>query len=335
MSLPLCQIRPDADGWPAGETMPIILVVDDSEIDRKLVGGLLKPQIDWIVQYANDGAEAVNMMTEIFPDVIVTDLQMPIMDGIELCKEAKKVSPHVPIVLMTGKGSEELASKALKAGAASYVPKSSLATCLLDTVEQVLMLASRTTSIERLMKKNSLARYRFQLENDISLIVPMADFVKVTMESIELGDQTDQRHCVLAIEEALINAMLHGNLELNENDVREARKAMHEGRITPEVSEQCQTEPFCNRSVHVDIEFKANAITMLIRDEGKGFDSSVGMDSADSVSQLSGEGGRGLTLIREFMDEVRFNNNGNEIKLQLKLKTVPAPRKRPERIRVK
>lgn len=315
--------------------MPIILVVDDSEIDRKLVEGLLKPQIDWIVQFASDGVEALDMITEIFPDVVVTDLQMPNMDGIQLCREAKNVAAHVPIILMTGKGSEDLAAEALKAGAASYVPKSTLASSLLDTVEQVLMLASRNTSIDRLMKFNSLARYRFDLENDPSLIAPMTDFVKMTMENIELGDQTDQRHCALAIEEALINAMFHGNLELDAIEVQAARKAMHEGQTTPEANERRNLEPFANRRVHIDIEFKSNAVTMLIRDQGQGFDAAGGLESANQISQLSGEGGRGLTLIRKFMDEVQYNDDGNEIKLQLKLTSVPAPKMRPQRMKVR
>lgn len=315
--------------------MPIILVVDDSEIDRQLVAGLLKPQIDWIVQFASDGIEALNMVSEIFPDVIVTDLQMPNMDGIQLCQEAKKTSPHVPIILMTGKGSEDLAAEALNAGAASYVPKSALASSLLDTVEQVLLLASRTTSIDRLMKANALARYRFHLENDPTLIAPMTDFVKMTMESIELGDQTAQRHCALAMEEALINAMFHGNLELDSVEVQAARKAMHEGKTTPEVNQQSQLQPYSDRKVHVDIEFKTKAVTMLIRDEGQGFDAAGGLASANQTSQLSDEGGRGLTLIRKFMDEVQFNSDGNEVKLQRKIGFSPAPKMRPERMNVR
>jgi CheY-like chemotaxis protein/anti-sigma regulatory factor (Ser/Thr protein kinase) len=314
--------------------MPIILVVDDSEIDRKLVEGLLKPQIDWIVQFASDGDEALTMIAEIFPDVVVTDLQMPNMDGIRLCQEAKKASPHVPIILMTGKGSEDLAAEALSAGAASYVPKSALATSLLDTVEQVLLMASRSTSLDRLMKSNALARYRFDLENDPTLIAPMTDFVKMTMESVELGDQTAQRHCALAMEEALINAMFHGNLELDAVEVQSARKAMHEGRTTPEVSQRSQLDPYSDRKVHIDIEFKAKAVTMLIRDQGRGFDAVGGLATANQISQLSDEGGRGLTLIRKFMDEVQFNGDGNEIKLQLKLSScpVPAPKMRTERM---
>jgi CheY-like chemotaxis protein len=110
--------------------MPIILVADDSETDRKLIEGLLRPKLDWIVQFAENGSQAFDMIGEIFPDVVVTDLQMPEMDGIQLCAEAKVEYPDVPIVLITGKGSEELAVEALDAGAASYVPKSALANSL-------------------------------------------------------------------------------------------------------------------------------------------------------------------------------------------------------------
>lgn len=317
--------------------MPIILVVDDSEIDRQLVAGLLKPQIDWIVQFASDGIEALDMVSQIFPDVIVTDLQMPNMDGIQLCQEVQKTSPHIPIILMTGKGSEELAAEALKAGAASYVPKRAMASSLLDTVEQVLMLASRTTSVDRLMKTNALARYRFCLENDPTLIAPMTDFVKMTMESIELGDQTAQRHCALAIEEALINAMFHGNLELDAGQVQTARKAMHEGKTTPEVNQRRRLQPYADRKINVDIEFKSRSVTMLIRDQGKGFDAASSLASADLTSQFSGAGGRGLTLIGKFMDQVQYNQQGNEIKLQLKLSAiatpaVPRPKTRAERL---
>jgi len=89
--------------------MPIILVVDDSETDRKLIGGLLKCKLDWIVQYASDGAEAFELVGQVFPDVVITDLQMPVMNGIELCAQVKREHPHVPVLLTTGVGSESLA----------------------------------------------------------------------------------------------------------------------------------------------------------------------------------------------------------------------------------
>lgn len=300
--------------------MPIILVVDDSETDRKLVGGLLRPKLDWIVQFAENGVQGLEMMGSIFPDVVVTDLQMPEMNGIQLCAEAQAEYPHVPIILITGKGSEELAVDALEAGAASYVPKSALAGSLLDTVEQVLALAHHDQSLDRLLKYNTNTRYKFNFKNDQTLIAPMTDFVKRTMEQLELGDQTEQRHCAVAIEEALINAMFHGNLELDGLQVQEARRAMHDGEMAELVREREQESPYKERRVRVAIEFNRSEVKILVRDEGNGFDAAGKLISADDLSQLSGAGGRGLTLIRKFMHDVEFNSDGNEIKLVLKLK---------------
>ena len=114
--------------------MPTVLVVDDSPIDRQLVGGLLKQDTDWTVTYAGDGAAALDSIRTSPPDIVVTDLQMPEMTGLELVIAVRKSFAQVPVVLMTGKGSEEIAVEALHAGAASYVPKRALATMLVDTV---------------------------------------------------------------------------------------------------------------------------------------------------------------------------------------------------------
>ena len=63
-----------------------ILVIDDNPVDRHLIGGLLGQQADMEIQFANDGAKALAMLPESTPDLIVTDLQMPVVDGLELVK---------------------------------------------------------------------------------------------------------------------------------------------------------------------------------------------------------------------------------------------------------
>jgi len=299
--------------------MPIILVVDDSETDRQLVGGLLKPKLDWIVQYAQDGQEGIEMIGQIFPDVVVTDLQMPKMNGIDLCRRSKAEHPQVPIILITGKGSEEYAVEALEAGAASYVPKSALAGSLLDTVEQVLSFARHDHSQSRLLKYTTSTRYQFNLENDQTLIPTLIDFSGQMMTNLGLGDQSTQRHCAVALEEAMINAIYHGNLEMNGLQVQEARRAMHDGLVSDFYQERCQQSPYCDRRVQVGLKFSQTKIEMVVRDAGPGFDAASKLENAVELSQLSGAGGRGLTLIRNFMHEVNYNQDGNEIHMVLRL----------------
>src|SRR5512139_177460 len=103
--------------------MPTVLVVDDSSVDRSRIGGLLlKSELN--VEYAVNGAEALRRIAEISPDLVLTDLIMPEMDGLELVAAVVAQFPLTPVILMTGRGNEETAVRALRAGATSYVPKS-------------------------------------------------------------------------------------------------------------------------------------------------------------------------------------------------------------------
>ena len=101
--------------------MPSILIVDDSAVDRRLVGALVSKDPDLAVEYANDGAEAIAAVSRRLPDLVITDLVMPEMNGLELVTAVRRDYPHVPVILMTSQGNEEIAVEALARGAASYV----------------------------------------------------------------------------------------------------------------------------------------------------------------------------------------------------------------------
>src|SRR5262249_30735192 len=129
-------------------SMADVLIVDDSPIDRILVEGLLKKDQRIKTSQAVRGAGGLAALASAQPDVIVADLQMPEMDGLELVTAVRIHYPRVPIVLITAHGSEELAVRALEQGAASYVPKSQLARNLLPAVDHVLELAREKRGYE-------------------------------------------------------------------------------------------------------------------------------------------------------------------------------------------
>src|SRR5262245_57069214 len=121
--------------------MADVLIVDDSPIDSVLIEGILRGDPKLKIRRAGNGAEALAAIGESTPDVIVTDLQMPEMDGLALVTAVRIHFPQVPVILITAHGSEELAVRALEQGAASYVPKSQLSQGLLSVLRQVLELA--------------------------------------------------------------------------------------------------------------------------------------------------------------------------------------------------
>src|SRR5688572_5277872 len=100
--------------------MATILVVDDCLTDRRRAGGLLR-RAGYEVAYAGDGREALEQVAAHPPDAVVTDLQMPELDGLGLVTAIARDHPLVPVVVVTSQGSETAAVQALQAGAASYV----------------------------------------------------------------------------------------------------------------------------------------------------------------------------------------------------------------------
>lgn len=98
-----------------------ILVVDDEPQITRVLKTTLSSQ-GYGIRTASDGEEALQAMREWPPDLIVTDLRMPNMDGLELCREVRKTS-QVPIIVLSVKGEDSIKVQALDAGADDYVTK--------------------------------------------------------------------------------------------------------------------------------------------------------------------------------------------------------------------
>src|SRR4051812_34793189 len=98
--------------------MAKVLIVDDSPVDRQLAGRLLEKETDLTPVYATGGKDALAAIDRENPEIVVTDLQMPDMTGLELVMDIQARHPGLPVILMTGQGSEEIAVQALRNGAA-------------------------------------------------------------------------------------------------------------------------------------------------------------------------------------------------------------------------
>ena len=287
--------------------MATVLVVDDSAVDRRLVGGLLAKADDLQVEFAADGKEALAKMETVQPALIVTDLVMPEINGLDLVSAVVELYPHVPVILMTGKGSEEIAVQALQAGAASYVPKSALQQYLLQTVHDVLAMMRDKRTHQQLMESLRRGDFTFVLENDPSLIPSLISYVQGLVCSVGLSDESSVIRICIALEEALRNALFHGNLELT-SEQREGDAVIYESLV----NERTASPPYSGRHLHVRINVTPTVGTFSVRDEGPGFDPTKLPDPTDPAN-LEKVSGRGLLLMRTFMDDVQFNSTGNEV----------------------
>jgi CheY-like chemotaxis protein len=292
--------------------MPTILVVDDSAVDRRLVGRFLQEKVECTIEYAANGVEALARTKDLAPDLIVTDLTMPVMDGLELVTKIRAHYPDLPVILMTAYGSETLALEALEQGAASYVPKSQLADKLPGTVEEVLSLARAGRSHEQLMRCLTRTEFTFSLENDAALIDPLVDLIQQMVVGMRLCDCTGQLRIGVALKEALLNALFHGNLEISLEQMHEVQDKLIQEKDLSLVEQRRSQPPYRDRRIFVEVKISPEKARFVIRDEGPGFDVSAAPQPGDPAV-LEREEGRGLMLIRTFMDEVTHNELGNEI----------------------
>ena len=117
-----------------------ILVVDDEPQITRVLKTTLSSQ-GYGIRTASDGEEALHAMSEWPPDLIVTDLRMPNMDGLELCREVRRTS-QVPIIVLSVKGEDSIKVQALDAGADDYVTKPFSMTELTARIRAALRRAS-------------------------------------------------------------------------------------------------------------------------------------------------------------------------------------------------
>ncbi len=286
--------------------MVSVLVVDDSADDLRLIVSLLEADAKLEVTSAEHGVEALEKMKGSAFDLVVTELVMPELDGLELVQVASREYPLMPVIIVTAQGNEEIAVRALEQGAASYVPKRVLADRLLETVRKVLTLSHRKRRQTQLMESLSENKCAFVLENDPDLFDVLATHLQEEAARMGLFSEAERTQLGVALEEALNNALYHGNLEVGRQRDREAQNAL--------AARRREEPPYRDRRIRVEVRFLRDRVVFLVEDDGAGFDHSVLPDPAVPAS-LAGMEGRGVFLMHALMDEVVYNETGSAVTL--------------------
>jgi len=124
-----------------------ILIADDHDIVRTGMKALLEDQPGWqVVAEAATGRQAVDKAKTTAPDVVVLDVTMPELNGLEAARQIKKLLPHVEILILTVHESEQIASEVMKVGARGYILKSDAGRELVAAVKAVSAHKSYFTS---------------------------------------------------------------------------------------------------------------------------------------------------------------------------------------------
>lgn len=115
-----------------------VLIVDDHELIRRGIRSVLSVEADWeVCGEAVDGLEGVAKARELSPDVVIMDVSMPHLNGLDATREIRKTLPSTEVLIVSQHESQEMARQARVAGAKGYVVKSSISADLLKALARV------------------------------------------------------------------------------------------------------------------------------------------------------------------------------------------------------
>jgi len=112
-----------------------ILVVDDEESVRIILKKMLE-EGGYIAETANNGEEALEAMKGTRFDMLISDINMPVMNGVELLNKAKQLYPKMPVIFITAYGKDKIIIEAMKVGLADYIEKPFRMEGVLSTVKE-------------------------------------------------------------------------------------------------------------------------------------------------------------------------------------------------------
>jgi len=295
-----------------------ILIVDDEPGICMFLQEATKRQ-GHAVEYVHDGTAALaRLMAEPF-DLLLTDVQMPGMDGFALLSAAHALQPDMIAVIMTGHGTEECAIRALRLGANNYLQKPiryKELQILLAKYQDSIMLRSLDRHVTLLVTRKTVA---LTLDNTLPLVSRVADFL--VREAGDTIAGADRMAIKLGVVELLVNAIEHGNLEISYAEKMAALETAD--GMTPLYQDRLNRAELARRRVAIDFCADAATLTWTICDGGAGFDWRHVISPLDNghLGQLCG---RGIFLCRMNFDEVRYNDAGNSVQAIKRRATAPA-----------
>jgi len=155
-----------------------VLVVDDERSMRELLSIVLRRD-GYDVLIAEDGASGLELLKRERVDILITDIRMPQMNGVDLLREAKRIAPDIVSIVMTAFATTETAVEALRLGATDYVTKSK------DTAAELRVRVGRELERRRLQQENVLLKRALRTQHQFSNIIGTSSPMLAVFQLIE------------------------------------------------------------------------------------------------------------------------------------------------------
>lgn len=281
-----------------------VLIVEDQLAVRTMLMNFFSKRGYGVFQ-AENGFQAQKLYQTLAPQVIISDIKMPGMSGIDLLEDIRQRDPNVIFILITGYGTEDMILEALRKGASNFFRKPLQIQELFEWLEKRRAEDQQTGDDESsaLDLEENHKSYRIKVKN--FKLKPLLHQLCSNLPSALARDEL--RKIRSGLEEALVNAWEHGCLRITE---AEKSLALETGQFS-ELVEQ-RTVEHGLEELEIQWNLKPDQVEIYIHDSGEGFDWRHHLVE-ESAGYLAN--GRGLLLMKAFFDRVLYSEEGNAVTL--------------------
>ena len=289
--------------------MKTILVIDDEKSIRKILSIALQEK-GYEVFEATNGREGLEVFKDKKPEIVITDVKMPEMSGIQVTREIKRLNDDVDVIIITGYGSEDLVIESLRVGASNFIKKPILLAELYKILEDIVLKRESKKRLEVAKDVVIYEKKKCVIGNDIKKIWSVVNqilfnispfFEKPAYEGLRIG-----------LYEIIINAIEHGNLGISYND---KNKALNSNTYMDLLNEKIKIAEEKGKKVEITSTFEENIFEIEVKDDGDGFDYES-IPSPNDPDKLLEAHGRGVFLTSIYFDEIKYMDPGNRVILK-------------------
>ncbi|HEB33371.1 MAG TPA: response regulator [Spirochaetes bacterium] len=292
--------------------MKKILIVEDEYPVRDVLKIALSEN-GYMVYEAENGKKGVQMFIDCVPDIVLTDVKMPGISGIEVTKRIKEKQADADVVIMTGYGSEELVIEAIRAGATNYLKKPVSFDELFNILDHIIFKRENRKRFKVIKDGVIYEKKTVTLNNEIEKVWGIVNQVLYNIPAF-LGERTIEG-LKLGLYEILVNAIEHGNLGIT---AEEKEKSLKNNSYSDLLTSRLNMAREKKKIVTIHSLFEGKKLTIEIIDQGGGFNHKERRSLSDSET-IMGIHGRGIVLTSLYYDKLEFKDTGNIVILEKNL----------------